>query len=508
MHGHRLAARAKTLAGFDSSGRRVLDRLFPGLTWEAVEQASLGTAVGGLGWKTAADTARPASVAGHTTAYPKVLEMIAQASKAGLVDGASLRQRLDREMDEITASFLDTLDGAQQVRAEAFLVKAAAVAAGQWRQCTGGERVGGGSLPRAEIVHDSGDELMAQDGAFHAEEPSGESGGGGGGEITSNHVQKELGKLFDITKLRRLETCLEEQGDHAQCARLRELRHPEVAHSWLWHLDTRRGGVLAQSDFILCVQKRLGARMLEASGIECSICGSMLDPWLHHSETCAHAEATRGHYAAVRAIVDGIKAADPGVTTEPRGLTASQARPADIFTNAAVPGRRAALDVCVASPQAAAAGADAADAAFRRKLKKYKDLIPELDRAGISFRPMVWTADGRPHPAATRTLRYAAELAARKGNGAGKAKHIVGRWKHEIAVAIARRRAAMARAVQPKMSQSQKWLLAGRCEEMPTDADRLPSLSADDDPQGYPNSWSGDLDDVEDGGGCGRSHGA
>ena len=85
---------------------------------------------------------------------------------------------------------------------------------------------------------------------------------------------------------------------------------------------------------------------------------------------------------------------------------------------------------------------------------------------------------------------------------------IVGRWKHEIAVAIARRRAAMARAVQPKMSQSQKWLLAGRCEEMPTDADRLPSLSADDDPQGYPNSWSGDLDDVEDGGGCGRSHGA
>ena len=286
------------------------------------------------------------------------------------------------------------------------------------------------------------------------------------------------------------------------------MRHPEVAHSWLWHLDTRRGGVLAQSDFILCVQKRLGARMLEASGIECSICGSMLDPWLHHSETCAHAEATRGHYAAVRAIVDGIKAADPGVTTEPRGLTASQARPADIFTNAAVPGRRAALDVCVASPQAAAAGADAADAAFRRKLKKYKDLIPELDRAGISFRPMVWTADGRPHPAATRTLRYAAELAARKGNGAGKAKHIVGRWKHEIAVAIARRRAAMARAVQPKMSQSQKWLLAGRCEEMPTDADRLPSLSADDDPQGYPNTWAGDLDDVEDGGGCGRSHGA
>ena len=104
------------------------------------------------------------------------------------------------------------------------------------------------------------------------------------------------------------------------------------------------------------------------------------------------------------------------------------------------------------------------------------------------------------HPAATRTLRYAADLAARKGNGAGKAKAIAGRWKHEIAVAIARRRAAMARAVLPRMSQSQKWLLAGRCEEMPTDADRLPPLSADDDPLHAGSSGAADYDDGDVGG--------
>ena len=45
----------------------------------------------------------------------------------------------------------------------------------------------------------------------------------------------------------------------------------------------------------------------------------------------------------------------PGITTEPRGLTASQSRPAEILTTAAVPGGSAALDVCVASTTAAAA---------------------------------------------------------------------------------------------------------------------------------------------------------
>ena len=50
-------------------------------------------------------------------------------------------------------------------------------------------------------------------------------------------------------------------------------------------------------------------------------------------------------------------------------------RPADIFTTAAVPGRSAALDVCVPSSIAAAARGDDAQAAFDRKLSWYKDEI-------------------------------------------------------------------------------------------------------------------------------------
>ena len=81
-----------------------------------------------------------------------------------------------------------------------------------------------------------------------------------------------------------------------------------------------------------------------------------------------------------------------GITTELRGLTASQSRPADIFTTAAVPGRSAAQDVCVASSNAAAARGDAAQAAFERKLS--------LNCAIRAFTTvsLVWTADGTTAP--------------------------------------------------------------------------------------------------------------
>ena len=90
-------------------------------------------------------------------------------------------------------------------------------------------------------------------------------------------------------------------------------------------------------------------------------------------------------------------------------LTASQSRPADMFTTAAVPGRSPALDVCVASN--AAARGDAAQAAFDRKLSHFRDEISELRNQGVHYRPLIWTVDGRPYPGVTRTLQYAAGIA-------------------------------------------------------------------------------------------------
>ena len=74
---------------------------------------------------------------------------------------------------------------------------------------------------------------------------------------------------------------------------------------------------------------------------------------------------------------------------------------------------------------------------------------------------MVWTADGRPHPAATRTLKFAADMAASRNNQQGSAACLLGRWRHEIQISILRRRAAMHRAVLPRPSAYEQWLLSG-----------------------------------------------
>ena len=76
---------------------------------------------------------------------------------------------------------------------------------------------------------------------------------------------------------------------------------------------------MTEVDYVAAVQKRLGAKVIEAE-CHCRICGELLDPCLNHSECCALADATRGHYTVVRAVTDGMKIADPALCTEPRGL--------------------------------------------------------------------------------------------------------------------------------------------------------------------------------------------
>ena len=212
---------------------------------------------------------------------------------------------------------------------------------------------------------------------------------------------------------------------------------PQVA---LPVIDACAGSVLTPHDHITNVQKRLGNRTWRGFG-QCRLCGSFLDPQLEHGETCSTTEAPR--MRSRRLWVDW-KLADPGISMEPRGLTATQSRPADLFTTAAVPGRSAALDVSVASPNAAAARGDAAQAAFDRKLSDYRQEIPDLRNQGIHCRPFVWTGGRRPHPVVTRTLQCAADVASSRDgrirfNTGGNTK-------------LFRQRAAMTRAVLPSGS--------------------------------------------------------
>ena len=84
-----------------------------------------------------------------------------------------------------------------------------------------------------------------------------------------------------------------------------------------------------------------------------------MDVRANHALCCAPAQSTVGHYSVVRALADGLRVADSSVTFEVRGLVEnSRARPADVFTKAAVPGRDAALDVTIAAQDATDAGLD------------------------------------------------------------------------------------------------------------------------------------------------------
>ena len=84
-----------------------------------------------------------------------------------------------------------------------------------------------------------------------------------------------------------------------------------------------------------------------------------------------------------------IKIADPGIATEPRGLTASQSRPADTLPPLPSLGRSAALDVRATSSYEVAARGDAAQASFDRKLSHYRDEISEVRNQGIHCRTLL-----------------------------------------------------------------------------------------------------------------------
>ena len=82
------------------------------------------------------------------------------------------------------------------------------------------------------------------------------------------------------------------------------------------------------------------------------------------------------------------------------------------------------------SSTAAAARGDAVQAAFDRKLSHYTNEIVELRQQDIQFRPLVWTAYGRPQPAA--------DIASSRNDQQMSAESLQRRWKQEIQIALLR----------------------------------------------------------------------
>ena len=58
-------------------------------------------------------------------------------------------------------------------------------------------------------------------------------------------------------------------------------------------------------------------------------------------------------------------------------------------------------------------------------------------------------------------MKYAADIASRRHVDPEAKRGLLARWKHEVGLAIMRRRAAMARAVLPKPTSKERWMLVG-----------------------------------------------
>ena len=280
VHGHRVAGTGGATEAFDGVGQATLKRLFPGITAEGHEQSALSVSEGGLGWRTASDVARPAHLGALVATGPRIRAMIHSAAEAGLLSLEKMEARLEDVTDSARAAFLERLDEVERVRAEEFIDRAKLAANEAFQRVVGGAASPEPPPPvlnheTGEAGDDDGDD--APPGAFK--------------RVSASQLQKELSKLVDQTKARRLDGTLIRMGAWPQLDRLKELRHKEVSHKWLAHLDVKSGAVLTATDFVVNVQKRLGARVF--TGVSsCRLCGAHLDAQLEHAELCCTAEAT------------------------------------------------------------------------------------------------------------------------------------------------------------------------------------------------------------------------
>ena len=243
---------------------------------------------------------------------------------------------------------------------------------------------------------------------------------------------------------------LQDQFAENDLRRLRELRHPETDHQWLWHVDPSLGTVLPREDFKRATQARLGAHFLQAPST-CGLCGALMDTKMGHYGCCAPAERTKGHYFITKCLMPFVLEVDSGATMEEQGLSWAEpgARPGDITTTALGGLVTTAMDVTVASQDAAGASDDCCATAYRRKLARYAAVIASWEGESREFQPLVWSQEGRPHNMTTETLtRLATALTRIRG---GSVPLVLKRITREVGTQLALRRSRMIQRLFPAL---------------------------------------------------------
>ena len=372
--GAELVAEGEALQAFDKGQEEGLRRLVPGLTEDGAEQALRPAGLAGVGLCRTERQAASANLASLTTAWPLVREMAEACETAGLLRAEDLMWELEQARLQAQEQVRAQLEDVHKPCLDAFVRQVAERASTDWQLLRAGSAGAREAAPRAgrqaQGQQQEGSMAAAEWASLssgHLRSEPNDYGGMPNPRVSSSqHVQRELTLLVESAALARLLARLELEDDRS-ARRVNELLHPQTCHDWLWKINPRDGSRLAEEDFLLALGSRLGATQVAGTDAKCAKCGEALDSAAAHSTCCAPAESTRGHYAVVSALADGMALADPSLRTEVRGLVSSGERPADILTTGALPGVRTAVDVTVAAPDALHAGTDACAAAYRRK---------------------------------------------------------------------------------------------------------------------------------------------
>ena len=215
--------------------------------------------------------------------------------------------------------------------------------------------------------------------------------------LSAPQLQTQLSRHTDRTRLRRLKNTLLSKGAWQLVTRIEDLCHVALP------LGRMRRKC---PDYITNVQNRLVNKLCVVGGL-CRCCGFFLDPQLEHAETCSTAEATRGHYACVQGVVCGrpghyYETPEGSPLRNPGLLISSPPQPLDV-----APPWTYVWHPPLLRPLA--------ETQRRRYLIGNFHIIgTKLWNCGnktFTIAPLIWTADGRPHPAVTQALQYAADIA-------------------------------------------------------------------------------------------------
>ena len=400
-NGSELLADENVLSHFDEQQLEGLRRLMPAITPLGVDQSFKALSFGGLGLSRAVDIAAAAHLASLSVARPKLVDLAEDCETVGLFWARDLVHDFDRQRQNALELYLQQVGEEHRDGVVEYLSFVDDLIAKQWHNTKTGcvnEEVTLPCLDTLDFDDDQGTHSlrarnMLESGHLRTDPDE-------MGQLVStssqvmSHIQRELSLLLEAKLTDRMLDKLEVE-DLRGARRLAELLDKGTCHSWVWRTDRRGGSRLAEVDWLLAIQSRVGAHLVKAGAVKCAKCAEVLDGPCSHALCCAQAESTKGHYAVVAAVCDGVSLADPTTRTEARGLVQSAERPADILTSG--PGFQVAMDITVAAQDAKQAGMDACASAYRRKMRNYAHLFPALRREGIVFRPMVWSAEGRPH---------------------------------------------------------------------------------------------------------------